>query len=161
MSELYGPPHVSALASRYWRALVEDCFTRRVAVPDWSSAGRIAGVTRSEADNAFEELSDAGVFDAGIPSAIAAIDRGDFRTIHVRPVPRERPSGPEWAKLRSTVFARDDYRCTYCGTRGGRLECDHVVPVARGGAHDLSNLATACLPCNRDKGTKLLSEWQP
>ena len=65
----------------------------------------------------------------------------------------------EWAILRSLVFERDDFTCQYCGGTG-RLECDHVVPVARGGGHDLKNLATACKPCNQSKGSKLLSEWR-
>ncbi|MFM0432359.1 DUF1376 domain-containing protein [Paraburkholderia aspalathi] len=64
-----------------------------------------------------------------------------------------------WAALRAEVFRRDDYTCQYCTERGGRLEADHVIPVSRGGQTALANLATACLPCNRSKGTKLLSEW--
>lgn len=65
----------------------------------------------------------------------------------------------EWAAVRSAVFERDRYTCTYCKAVGVRLEADHVVPVSRGGATAMDNLATACLPCNRSKGTKLLSEW--
>jgi 5-methylcytosine-specific restriction endonuclease McrA len=65
----------------------------------------------------------------------------------------------EWARIRAEVFRRDDYTCQYCGDRGVRLEADHIVPVSRGGQTVLENLATACLPCNRAKGTKLLSEW--
>lgn len=72
---------------------------------------------------------------------------------------RGRPSGPAWMMLRSETFARDDYTCTYCGERGGRLECDHVVPVARGGSDDPSNLTTACRDCNRSKRDKTLEEW--
>lgn len=70
-----------------------------------------------------------------------------------------RPSGPEWARLRTEVFERDDYTCTYCGERGGRLECDHIVPVSRGGEHELENLTTACFRCNRSKRNKLVEEW--
>jgi hypothetical protein len=66
----------------------------------------------------------------------------------------------DWYPLRTFVFARDDYTCRYCGQRGGRLECDHVVPLARGGSNDLDNLTTACMPCNRSKRDKLLSEWE-
>lgn len=33
---------------------------------------------------------------------------------------------------------------------------DHVVPLARGGAHDPGNLVVACAPCNR-----LKSDLQP
>lgn len=66
----------------------------------------------------------------------------------------------EWAELRSTVFLRDDFTCAYCGSRGGKLECDHIIPVSRGGSHELDNLVTACKPCNRAKAGKFLSEWR-
>lgn len=66
----------------------------------------------------------------------------------------------DWYPLRTMVFARDDYTCRYCGQRGGRLECDHVVPLAKGGSNDPENLTTACMPCNRSKRDKLLSEWE-
>ena len=74
---------------------------------------------------------------------------------------RSRPSSPIWTRLRALVFARDDYTCLYCGERGGRLECDHVVPVSRGGCDELWNLVTACFGCNRSKRNKLLEEWRP
>lgn len=71
-----------------------------------------------------------------------------------------RLSWPEWAELRAFVFERDDYVCTYCGERGRALECDHIVPVSRGGSNDLDNLTTACQPCNRSKRAKLVEEWR-
>lgn len=71
----------------------------------------------------------------------------------------DRPSGDVWMKLRAEVFARDDFTCTYCGERGGRLECDHVIPVSRGGSNDITNLTTACFPCNRSKRDKTVEEW--
>ena len=72
---------------------------------------------------------------------------------------RDRPPAAEWAVTRARIFARDDYTCTYCWKRGVKLQCDHIVPVARGGSHDDNNLTTACEPCNRSKAAKLLSEW--
>lgn len=71
-----------------------------------------------------------------------------------------RPSGGMWESIRSAIFGRDDYTCQYCGSRGVRLECDHVVPVADGGSHDSYNLLTACFDCNRSKGSKSLSAWE-
>lgn len=71
-----------------------------------------------------------------------------------------RPPLVEWRDLRAYVFSRDDYTCQYCGKRGGRLECDHVVPVSRGGGSESENLATACFSCNRSKRDKLVSEWR-
>ena len=57
------------------------------------------------------------------------------------------------------VFERDDFTCQYCGKRGGDLECDHVIPVARGGGHETTNLVTACAPCNRSKRDRTPEEW--
>lgn len=71
----------------------------------------------------------------------------------------DRPPAHEWRDIRAYVFERDDYTCGYCGARGVKLECDHVVPVSRGGSNYVDNLKTACKPCNRAKGRKLLSEW--
>ena len=65
----------------------------------------------------------------------------------------------DWSEIRMRIFARDDFTCAYCGVRGERMECDHIVPVSRGGSHDDENLTTACKPCNQSKRDKLLSEW--
>jgi hypothetical protein len=81
---------------------------------------------------------------------------------HLRP-PGERPCRPSaevWIIIRRRIFLRDNYTCRYCGKRGVRLECDHVVPVSRGGSHEDSNLATACFGCNRSKRAKTPSEWK-
>jgi len=43
--------------------------------------------------------------------------------------------------------------CSYCG-EPGPLTLDHVVPLARGGAHRIDNLAAACKPCNSWKGAR-------
>lgn len=55
------------------------------------------------------------------------------------------------------LFARDGYRCQYCGRHRyglrGRdfLTRDHVLPLSRGGANTWSNVVTACSPCNNRK----------
>lgn len=71
-----------------------------------------------------------------------------------------RPSWSEWAVIRTRVFKRDDFTCAYCGKRGGNLECDHIVPVSRGGTNHDENLTTACFKCNRSKRNKLMKEWR-
>jgi len=47
--------------------------------------------------------------------------------------------------------------CVYCGDPAKSL--DHVIPLARGGEHVVENLVPACLPCNKSKKDKLLTEW--
>ncbi len=62
------------------------------------------------------------------------------------------------------LFARDGYRCQYCGRHrralGYResLTRDHVVPISRGGDNRWSNVVTACSRCNLRKGNQLPAE---
>ena len=53
---------------------------------------------------------------------------------------------------RRALFARDGWRCVYCGTTSGRLTLDHVVPRSKGGESIWENVVTACLSCNVGKG---------
>jgi 5-methylcytosine-specific restriction endonuclease McrA len=59
---------------------------------------------------------------------------------------------------RRALFARDGWRCMYCGTSAGRLTLDHVVPRSRGGESSWENVVTSCAPCNLRKGNRLLEE---
>ena len=59
---------------------------------------------------------------------------------------------------RRALFARDGWRCVYCGTSGGRLTLDHVVPRSRGGESVWENVVTSCAPCNLRKGDRLVHE---
>ena len=59
---------------------------------------------------------------------------------------------------RRALFARDEWRCVYCGTSGGRLTLDHVIPRSRGGDSVWENVVTSCAPCNLRKGNRLLEE---
>jgi len=59
------------------------------------------------------------------------------------------------------LFARDSYRCQYCGRhrsdlRGREfLTRDHVIPLSLGGENTWTNVVTACSPCNNRKGSHL------
>src|SRR5215475_2994075 len=59
---------------------------------------------------------------------------------------------------RRALFARDGWRCAYCGTSGGRLTLDHILPRSRGGESIWENVVTACAPCNLRKGNRTLEE---
>jgi len=59
-------------------------------------------------------------------------------------------------KARWAVLKRDNYRCVKDGAspsndRSVKLEVDHIIPVARGGTNDISNLQTLCRMCNQGK----------
>jgi 5-methylcytosine-specific restriction endonuclease McrA len=62
------------------------------------------------------------------------------------------------------LFARDHYRCQYCG-RGipelkhrESLTRDHLIPLSRGGTNEWANVVTACSPCNTRKGNHMAEE---
>ena len=59
---------------------------------------------------------------------------------------------------RRALFARDGWRCVYCGSSAGRLTLDHVVPRSRGGDSVWENVVTSCAPCNLRKGNRLPHE---
>ena len=58
---------------------------------------------------------------------------------------------------RRALFARDGWRCVYCGSTG-RLTLDHVVPRSRGGDSVWENVVTSCAPCNLRKADRLVEE---
>jgi 5-methylcytosine-specific restriction endonuclease McrA len=55
---------------------------------------------------------------------------------------------------RQNIYARDRYKCQYCGGRfpTEELTYDHVVPRGRGGKTEWKNIVTCCMECNRKKG---------
>lgn len=83
----------------------------------------------------------------------------DWNIIYWKDKPEGRLSTALWSVLRSKIFNRDNYTCQYCGERGKKLECDHVMPISRGGGNEESNLVTACFKCNRSKRDKTPKEW--
>jgi 5-methylcytosine-specific restriction endonuclease McrA len=45
--------------------------------------------------------------------------------------------------------------CHWCGVRCARnYHVDHIIPLAKGGAHELTNLCIACPSCNLSKAAK-------
>lgn len=63
---------------------------------------------------------------------------------------------------RRAVFARDKWKCQYCGDTSN-LTVDHVVPKSKGGASTWDNVVASCAPCNRRKGSDLphVARMQP
>jgi 5-methylcytosine-specific restriction endonuclease McrA len=57
---------------------------------------------------------------------------------------------------KTNVFARDRWRCQYCGTKGNMntLTIDHVVPRSQGGRTLWENVVTACEDCNAKKANR-------
>lgn len=69
------------------------------------------------------------------------------RAERLRAVPRDRVD-------RETIFERDNWICGICGgqVRPKDATLDHIVPVARGGAHTADNLRLAHHICNSRRG---------
>ena len=68
------------------------------------------------------------------------------------------PRGVTKRISRRVLFARDGWKCVYCGTDGNRLTLDLVFPRSRGGTSVWENVVTSCAPCNHRKGDRLLEE---
>jgi hypothetical protein len=56
---------------------------------------------------------------------------------------------------RARILERDEFKCRRCGSQAPevRLEVDHVVPVALGGATTPENLQSLCESCNAGKSS--------
>jgi len=73
--------------------------------------------------------------------------------------PRSRPIGwnTDWDK---DQLLRQEGCCFWCGSPlNGVAHRDHVEPLARGGANNVSNLVMACPPCNLDKSASEPQRW--
>ncbi|MGF1601341.1 MAG: HNH endonuclease [Thermosynechococcaceae cyanobacterium] len=70
------------------------------------------------------------------------------------------PRIPIRAEVREYVLARDGHQCQSCGKLHLPLEVDHIIPLAKGGMNDLSNLQTLCQPCNRHKSARIDTRFQ-
>jgi 5-methylcytosine-specific restriction endonuclease McrA len=61
---------------------------------------------------------------------------------------------------RVNIYARDNYKCQYCGRKASisELTYDHVMPRSRGGNTEWTNIVTCCYLCNRKKGGRTPAE---
>src|SRR5690242_7243656 len=67
-------------------------------------------------------------------------------------------SPAEWHKIVEAFSIGGRPACAYC-RKPCRPTRDHVVPLARGGRDEPSNVVPACKRCNCSKRDRLLSEW--
>jgi len=58
---------------------------------------------------------------------------------------------------RKNILLRDNNVCQYCRNKfpEHELTIDHVIPRCKGGKNVWNNVATACKPCNQQKGSHL------
>lgn len=57
---------------------------------------------------------------------------------------------------RVNIYARDSYRCQYCGSKCtvAELTYDHVIPRSHGGRTSWENIVSACYACNSRKANR-------
>ena len=69
---------------------------------------------------------------------------------------KDQVSSKDW----NIILDKFDNTCVYCGTLTD-LTKDHIIPISKGGKHEISNLAPACKTCNSSKSDISLDEWYP
>lgn len=80
----------------------------------------------------------------------------DMATLRQREFAK-RQRGAMTPSLRHDILVRDGFRCKYCGATaadGAKLHVDHIIPIAKGGKTEPSNLQTLCETCNLGKSDK-------
>lgn len=75
------------------------------------------------------------------------------------PIPLKPQRKPISASKRIAVFRRDGFKCSYCGNSPEVLHLDHIVPLAKGGTDEISNLTVCCARCNSKKRTKSVKQF--
>ncbi len=57
---------------------------------------------------------------------------------------------------RTNIFARDGFKCQYCGDKFtmSELTFDHVTPRSQGGRTNWQNVVSCCGDCNGDKANR-------
>lgn len=67
-------------------------------------------------------------------------------------------------------YTQDDVRallkrqrrlCYYCCCFLTKFDCDHFIPLSRGGSNGPENIVLSCHSCNCSKGARLPWEWRP
>lgn len=91
----------------------------------------------------------------------AMVNREALRVISRRrkALIRSTASVPITAAQRCEAITYYGGRCAYCLTIPNKLTWDHLIPISRGGRHELSNIVPACFSCNGEKHKRTLLEY--
>ncbi len=65
-------------------------------------------------------------------------------------------------KQKEVVFGRANHQCEYCKYPAefshDKFQMEHIVPLVKGGTHNLKNVALSCYSCNLSKWVH--TEWK-
>ena len=92
-------------------------------------------------------------------------EKSNFWKGGITPINMKIRQSKEYKDWRVAVFARDNYTCQECGSRGVTLHADHIKPFAYYPELRLviENGRTLCVPCHQKTPTykkkKLLVNW--
>lgn len=98
---------------------------------------------------------------------VAALTRIESSAIPLRTVNAERQAryrerrgcvDRDWQQIRVLVLSLYHDECAYCGAPRPST-VDHVIPVSKGGATDITNLVPCCSVCNSVKKDKSAKEF--
>ena len=71
-----------------------------------------------------------------------------WRRRHARKLNQLGPTPPTIEQLKELLSKP----CAYCSASSEQI--DHIIPISKGGLHDISNVVGACKPCNLMKSDK-------
>jgi 5-methylcytosine-specific restriction endonuclease McrA len=91
-------------------------------------------------------------------SALAAHALNEHKRRAIKRAATIEPISRAWWQALKIAYGS---RCAYCGVKRQRLEMDHIIPLARGGAHARDNIVPTCRRCNARKGVKPAPIFQP
>jgi hypothetical protein len=94
-----------------------------------------------------------GTWKKALMRAHESVNEASVKAQEPEPVPTAQPRQRATLSLRKRFFVmkRDSFSCARCSASGVgvRLEIHHILPFAKGGSDELSNLQTLCFDCNR------------
>lgn len=108
----------------------------------------------------FSDMRLLQAFQRAVARRVRTFDPEDYPGhLAAKGVLRRRAAWPTW--LSTAVFHRDKGRCQGCQVDlsgvlllEGRIHIDHIMPLAKGGSNDPTNLQVLCRKCNLKKGQK-------
>lgn len=129
------------------KTLIVDASYVPIAIVSWQKAVSLVTAGKGESLELYPDLSVHSInFSVDLPAVlkVRSISRAN-RTINFN---------------RWTVFARDNFKCCYCGKKfhPKELTLDHITPLSRGGEKSWENITSACMKCNHKKGCKTPKE---